>query len=134
MFINLAIIGWISRLLLGSMFSGLPLLSDVSAISVSILAVNTNFLYLNLFFLFLFFFKTAIYCLKLVFQLLCHLCFDIFLKVFCATRGAIFFSVNDSRGYFMVKPHDHVLFNAHNGCKNQFEFNQSHEQQHFFKE
>ena len=136
------------------MLSGLPLLSDVSEISVLILAVNTNFLYLNLFFFFkscflivVFFFKTAIYCLKLVFQSFCHLlCFDIFLKVFCAIRGAICFYVNDqatisgqaiiknSRGYFMVKPHDHVLFNAHNGCKNQFEFNQYHEQQHFFKE
>ena len=129
------------------MFSGLPLLSDVSEISVLILAVNTNFLYFNLFFLLFFFFKTAVYCLELVFQLFCHLlCFDIFLKVFFAIRGAICFYVNDqatisgqaiiknSRGYFKVKLHNHVLFNAHNGCKNQFEFNQSHEQQHFFKE
>ena len=104
------------------MLSGLPLLSDVSEISVLILAVNTNFLYLNLFFFFkscllivVFFFKTAIYCLKLVFQSFCHLlCFDIFLKVFCAIRGAICFYVNDqatisgqviiknSRGYFMT--------------------------------
>ena len=109
--------------------------------------INTNFLYLNLFSLLFFFFKTAVYCLKLIFQLFCHLlCFDIFLKVSFAIRGAICFYVNDqatisgqaiiknSRGYFKVKPHDHVLFNAHNGCKNQFEFNQCHEQQHFFKE
>ena len=85
---------------------------QMSDISVSALAVL-----LPVFESIFFFFKTAIYCLKLGFQLFCHLLYfdNIFLKVFCAIRGAIFFSVNDqattsgqaiiknSPGYFMVK-------------------------------
>ena len=56
-------------------------------------------------------------------------------------RTAAFFSVNgqatirrsshahgqtimkNSGGYFTLKPHGHMLSNAHNGFKNQFEFN-----------
>ena len=41
-------------------------------------------------------------------------------------------TIKYSRGYFTVKPHVDVLSNAHDGGKNQFEFNQRHEQQHFF--
>ena len=41
-------------------------------------------------------------------------------------------TIKYSQGYFTVKPHVDVLLNAHDGGKIQFEFNQRHEQQHFF--
>ena len=79
-----------------------------------------------------------------------------FHTIFCSgiirstISDAVFFSVNgqattrrlshtngqattkNSQGYLTVKPHDHVLLNANNGGKNQFEFNQRNEQQRFF--
>ena len=62
------------------MFSGLLLLSDVSGISVLILAVLLLVFESNFF----------LYYLKLLFQLFCRsLCLDHFLKVFYAIRGII---------------------------------------------
>ena len=42
-------------------------------------------------------------------------------------------TIKNSKRYFTVNPHIHVFSNAPNGGKIQLEFNQRHEQQHFFK-